>query len=320
MHFAVEHVGGEIRDLASVLNVLVQDEDGVGIVGMDGHGEAEIGHHAPADVLPRFPEVLAAVKPAVVLEKEPFGPGGMLDKLVHALPALGLPVREEVGPDPLVAGVPAAPPVIGPVDAAPGDPHVETAPVGRIRKNRVKAEAAARLPTRPGGMVMEPLDKRPDCSAVPGLEERRGSHSAIQDVGLIAAARPDLPDLLQRGPGAGGELYRRDPGRRPVAAEIVGEPQHGAFPGAATPGPQAPAPAARIEGRGVDVAPGEMGAAHLPGGPLRPRRAKEEETLGRADQEQDVAVPDRDLADRDHGESPEGRAPFAGSVPEEGGH
>ena len=73
-----------------------------------------------------------------------------------------------------------------------------------------------------------------------------------------------------------------------------------------------------LESRGVDVVPGEMGAAHLPGRPLKPCRAEEEETLGRSDQEEDVAVPHRDLADRDHGESPEG-VPFCRICAEGGG-
>ena len=89
----------------------------------------------------------------------------------------------------------------------------------------VQAESATtRHPLRPVLVLEQSLHRRPALTRVVRPEERGRLHAAPHDVGLLGAARRDLPHLREREPRALGEADRLALRPGPRRAEVVAEP------------------------------------------------------------------------------------------------
>src|SRR5829696_4743841 len=117
--------GLTVGGAAALVGVERDDPGSVGVAGVGDHGEAEVARDPVGKAMPVVAAVIAAVQAPVVLEVEAVGPPAGRGDLVDALAELRVLVGQEHGPDTVVAGLPAAPVVLGPVDptGGDGDPH-----------------------------------------------------------------------------------------------------------------------------------------------------------------------------------------------------
>ena|SRR6266851_4425926 len=104
---------------------------------MNGHSEPEVGRDTFGDVVPGITSIVRPIQSPVVLKKDRFWPRRMADDLVNALPKLRIAIGSKVGAHSLVTRLPGVASVIGPIDAGRGDGDMNSAWIGRVRKNRV---------------------------------------------------------------------------------------------------------------------------------------------------------------------------------------
>ena len=260
---------------------------------MDAHAESEVRGHAVGDVAPGVSAVVAAVQAPVVLQVQPPGPPRVMDDLVDALAELGMLVRQELGAYAAVPGVPRDAAVVRPVDAAGRGRDREAPRPRRVHEDRVQAQAAAaRRPLRAVRVVPEARVERPRLAGVVRGEERRGLDAAIERVGLVVAARRDLPDVREGrlrlgrkaherslGPGPGPCRSRRSrPAPLPSACSTARPRDGGGRRG-------------RRRRRRRRSVPGRRARSSASAGGRGPD-AQQEEPLHRPDHQQDVAVLD----------------------------
>src|SRR5258706_10885697 len=83
--------------------------DGVWIVGVHLHREAEIRRNAVGDILPGVTPVVAPIEPPVILEEKPLRSRRVVHDFVNTLAELRIPVLlgHELRADPGVSGAPA---------------------------------------------------------------------------------------------------------------------------------------------------------------------------------------------------------------------
>src|SRR4029453_5409181 len=108
------HPGLAVGGAGKLVGVQRDDPGGVGVAGVGDHGEAEVARHPVGHVLPVVAAVVAAVQAPVVLEVQPVLAAAGRGDLVDALAELRVLVGQEHGADAVVAGLPAAPAVLGP--------------------------------------------------------------------------------------------------------------------------------------------------------------------------------------------------------------
>ena len=188
---------------------------------------------------------------------------------VHAVPDLGVRVRDALGLQPPVDRPPALACVVGPERARGRDRGEHPAGRGRVEQDRVQAHPArARLPRWPGVMAAQRGQLLPVPAAVVGPEEPGVLDSGVHQIRIVRRWF-QMPDP--------GELPRV---RRPVVplvrtwSAVVGEPVAHGLPGRpAVVGSldDLARPAAGLRGvQPVRVGRGPFQVIDLPAGEVRP--------------------------------------------------
>src|SRR5207245_7021796 len=116
------------RSAAELVGLDGKDEDGVWVVGMHDHGEAEIGGHAVGNVCPVGGTIVGTIKAPVILQEETIGLSGVHDDLVHALAKLRIFFGHMHDADTVIPCVPVFAGIIGSINARGGNGDVH--PIG----------------------------------------------------------------------------------------------------------------------------------------------------------------------------------------------
>src|SRR5512141_54933 len=219
----------------------------------------------------------------------------MANDLVDALPELRVLLFEEVRLDPAVAGPPGLAVVVGAVDAAGRGRDGEPVAARRIRQDGVKAEPAApRRPLRPVRVVPEAFVQRPALSSVAGFEQSGGLDADEDLLGLVVETGLDLPDVRKGGARLLRERDARDLRAAPLRAKVVARAELGAPVETLRRRPDPMAIVAPVVADRVDRASGKVRSAPFPPAP-RAVGLQKEGAFHRADEQEDVAVPDGDF-------------------------
>ena len=180
--------------------------------------EPEVGRQVPADLMPGLAAVVAAHDVPVLLHEQHLRPVRVHCQPVHAVPDLGVRVRDALGLQPPVDRPPALARVVGPERASGRDRREHPARRGWVEQDRVQAHPArARLPRRARVMAAQRRQLLPVPAAVIRPEQPGVLDSGIHHIRIVQR-RLQMPDP--------GELPRM---RRPVVplvrtrSAVVGE-------------------------------------------------------------------------------------------------
>src|SRR5207302_5180820 len=119
------------RSAAELIRFEGYDPRAIGIVGMNGQREAEIGGNAVRDVLPALAAIVAAIQAPMILQIHPLRLLPRLHHFVHALAELRMLVRQELGANAFVRRPPGRAPILADVHAAGGDGDADAIDVRR---------------------------------------------------------------------------------------------------------------------------------------------------------------------------------------------
>src|ERR1700746_2603139 len=119
-------------------------------------------------------------------------------------------------------------------------------------------------------MIKEATHQRPRFPRVPRFKERSRFHTAVQHIWLVARAKLDLPDILQRHARIRGESHRGLLRIGPAFPEVVAGSQHRA-PIIGGRGPDAALSGASVELERVHRVPVKIRASKFPSSALRIR-------------------------------------------------
>ena len=118
------------------------DVDGLGLVGVDVDGEAEVGGEIAADFGPVVAGVVGAHDVPVLLHEEGAGTGGVHGDVVDAVADLGGGVGDVLGAEALVDGLPGFAAVIGAEGSGGGDGDVHPLGIAGVEDDGVEAHAS----------------------------------------------------------------------------------------------------------------------------------------------------------------------------------
>src|SRR5581483_5602604 len=196
------------------------DVERLGVVRMDGGGEAEVARQSLRDLRPRLSRVVGAVHADMVLLVHPLRVRGA-DELVDAEADVFV-VARPVAPQPLVARRPRGAAVVRLERADTLDDREEVVRVVRVGDEAGDAEVAGRLvrgivPVLAAVLAGERREKRPRRAVVLALEDA-GRLDADEETVAGARERRDLVDLPAVVVGIAQSLARHLPRRAAVAA------------------------------------------------------------------------------------------------------
>ena len=173
------------------------DEEGVGLVGVDVDGEAEVGGEVAADLAPGVAGVVGTHDVPVFLHEKGGGAAGMHSDVVDTVADLGCGVGDLEGAEAAVDGLPGLAAVVGAKGSGGRDGDDDSLRVGGVEENGVKAHAAGSgLPGGAGAVFAKAGEFEPGVAAIGRLEECCVFGSGVDGVGG-GEGRLEMPDALE---------------------------------------------------------------------------------------------------------------------------
>ena len=170
---------------------------------MDREWKPEIARQAGGDLLPGIACIGAAIDTAVVLLEKQSRHRRREQQLVNALAVFWILLRHELRARPAVLRAPCRAAIVGAKDADRRDADEHPLRVRRVELDRVQAEpAGSGMPMFSRRMRAQAGHFTPCFSCVIAAKKRSRGDARIEHLRLGRAARLEMPDAVERKPGA----------------------------------------------------------------------------------------------------------------------